>query len=240
MDAILERVFPLNASAISWEDVPWRSFEKIIISGPQRSGTTFFAAALAKHLGYIHADESMHLNLPSRRSRSAVISLRRETRFEDILDIKENVVLQRPTWSHRLHKLLDGITMAERPLASRVFVAFMARNCLDVFRSQNSLRAGDFDFDTGWTCKHGRTNEWLPYHSDPDLAAAIEDEHDMICTIKQQAYRNLQQHAMDQMGLRNAPIAYASLHSLGYFARSEDRTNLSSKQLAGFAQRSNP
>ena len=232
MDAIVERVFPLHASAISWEDVPWRSYEKIIIAGPQRSGTTFFAAALAQHLNYVHADDSMHLNLTSRRSPPVGISLSKDTHFGAILDIKERVVLQRPTWSYRVHKLLDGVTTTERALASKVFVAFMARNCLDVYRSQNRImQVGPVD--TAWTCKYGRAIEWTPYHSDPELSAAIEDEHDMICTIKQQAYRNLQRSVMDKIGIPNAPIAYASLHSLGHFVGSINRTNLKAKELPG-------
>jgi len=232
MDEIVRRVFPLSASAISWEDVPWRSFEKIIISGPQRSGTTFFAAALAKHVGYVHADENMHLNLTSRSHPGVKISLSRDTPFGILLDIQEKVVLQRPTWSHRVHKLLDGITEATRPFAaSKVFVGFVARNCLDVYRSQN--KAMQAPYDTGWTCKFGRTAEWSHYHSDPDLLAAIEDEHDMICTIKQQAYLNHQRSVMDRIGIRNAPIAFSSFHSLDNFAQSANRTNLSIKELAG-------
>jgi hypothetical protein len=41
-----------------------------------------------------------------------------------------------------------------------VFVAFLARNCLDVFRSQNKILSTDKS-DAGWTCMHGRTTEWL-------------------------------------------------------------------------------
>jgi hypothetical protein len=233
VDAMLERVFPLRASAISWEDVPWRSYSKIIISGPQRSGSTFFAAALAQHLGYVHADELARFNLTSSRSGSHLIPVTGDIPFTSLLDIKENVVFQRPRWSHKIHKLWNGITSTEHlQLASKVFVAFMARNCLDVYRSQNRIIQVE-PYDTGWTCKYGRTVEWKQYHSDPELAAAIEDEHDMICTIKQQAYRNFQRPVMNRTGIPNAPIAYSSLHSLASFTESGDRSHLAPKQLPG-------
>jgi hypothetical protein len=38
MDAIMERVFPLEASAVRWEDVPWQSFEKVIVPGLSAAG----------------------------------------------------------------------------------------------------------------------------------------------------------------------------------------------------------
>lgn len=232
MKAILERSFPLHSSAISWEDVPWRSYEKIIVSGPQRSGTTFFAAALAKHLGYVHADEFSRYNLKSRFDPQALIRLNGSSPFESILDIKANVVLQRPTWSHSVHTLLDHIREVQRPLASKVFVAFLARNCLDVFRSQNRIMQLK-NSDGGWTCEFGRTVEWKHYHNAPDLLAAIEDEHDMICTIKQQAYRNYQRSVMDKKGIANAPIAFDSFHSLRQFVPSANRSTLAPKELAG-------
>jgi len=56
-DAIFNRVFPLHSAAIPWESVNWTRYSKIVVTGPQRSGTTYFASTLAKHLGYAHHDE---------------------------------------------------------------------------------------------------------------------------------------------------------------------------------------
>ena len=35
-----DRMFPLYAEAVSWESIEWKNYSKIIVSGPQRSGTT--------------------------------------------------------------------------------------------------------------------------------------------------------------------------------------------------------
>ena len=182
---LLDRAFPLSSDAVSWESVDWKRYSKIIVSGPQRSGTTFFALALAQHLGYIHLDENDKSTKIPRSSGDSVTVNARISQMPEILGSSARVVMQRPQWSAELHEL---------PASPDVFVAFLARNCLDVYRSQNRIMSSAGD-DTGWTCKYGRTVEWQPYHKKPELHAAIESEHDMICVIKQQAHRNCQRAA---------------------------------------------
>ena len=218
---LLDRTFPLSRDAVSWESVDWKRYSKIIVSGPQRSGTTFFALALAQHLGYRHLDEN---DQSSRIPRATGGSLRVDARFSQMPSILESparVVMQRPQWSGELHEL---------PASPDIFVAFLARNCLDVYRSQNRIFSSGTE-DTGWTCKFGRTIEWQPYHTKPELRAAIGSEHDMICVIKQQAYRNYQRAELDRRGIANAPIGYSSMHSLGSFRNASDRTELDSKSV---------
>jgi len=125
-------------------------------------------------------------------------------------------------WSSLVHKFEPG---------NDVFVAFLARNCLDVFRSQNRLFQTDTN-DGGWTCKYGRTFEWLQYHKDPDLRGAIQSENDMICTIKQSAFKNFQRHAMN---VSSGAIAYSSFHIMPSFVGSKARSSmkLGSKEIAG-------
>ena len=231
---LLDRAFPLSSDAVSWESVDWKRYSKIIVSGPQRSGTTFFALALAQHLGYIHLDENdKSTKIPrwsapaaaaaSTRDRSgdSVTVNARISQMPEILGSSARVVMQRPQWSAELHEL---------PASPDVFVAFLARNCLDVYRSQNRIMSSAGD-DTGWTCKYGRTVEWQPYHKKPELHAAIESEHDMICVIKQQAYRNYQRAELDRRGIANAPVGYFSFHSLGSFRNASDRTDLGPKSV---------
>ena len=82
--------------------------------------------------------------------------------------------------------------------------------------------------DLGWTCKFGRTAEWRPYHEDPELNAAIDSEHDMICVIKQQAYKNLQRAELQRREIATAALSYASFHSLGAFHNASEREGLAS------------
>lgn len=219
--ATMRRAFPLFEDAVPWDSIRWHNYSKIIVSGPQRSGTTFFAAALSKALGYTHVDEMERLVLEQRDG--TPLHVRMNTKLRDFLKADANLVLQRPMWSAMLHKLVAS---------PHVFVAFLARNCLDVFRSQNRIMSTDLA-DTGWTCKYGRTTEWNHYHSDPDLRSIIEDEHDMICTIKQQAYRDYQRQVMDDRGIHSAPIAYSSFHTLGAYVNTSKRDrHLKPKQIA--------
>jgi hypothetical protein len=224
VEASMRRAFPLKDVAVSWESIDWTKYSKIIVSGPQRSGTAFFAQALAAHLGYRRLDEGTEANLTRRDgSPSWVQVVGHRTPLKEILESDERVVMQRPTWSYILHNL----TAAPHP--EEVFVAFLARDCLDVFRSQNRIMHGETE-DTGWTCKYGRAAEWRPYHERQELRNAIEDEHDMICTIKQQAYLNYQRHHMQ--GTATAAVSYASFASLGAFVDSSKRTRLGPKQIA--------
>jgi len=181
----------------------------------------FFSKALSKELGYKLLDESEHLSMHTGPERSGeVIKITGSTPLEDILKIHDPVVLQRPMWSHLVHKFQpDG----------SVFVAFLARNCLDVFRSQNRIFQGRAD-DRGWTCKFGRTEEWAHYHQDPELRTAFDAEHDMICTIKQQAYKRLQRVVMAARGVTTAPIAYSSFSSLRGYLEPTVRANFTAKQ----------
>ncbi|KAJ1452220.1 hypothetical protein M885DRAFT_527764 [Pelagophyceae sp. CCMP2097] len=221
-DAMMDRAFPLARTAIPWSAVDWRRHSKIIVSGPQRSGTTFFASALARHLGYKHVDEFAQVEVLGRGGASFVISV--SSGIDAMLQTDERLVLQRPQWSHTLHNLPGN--------NSEIFVAFLARNCLDVFRSQNRIMSTE-TADTGWTCKYGRRMEWLHYHTDAQLLRSIESEHDMICTIKQQAYRNYQRVEMDRKRIATAPISYKSFKTLNdTFKSSSFRSNLAPKQIA--------
>ena len=205
--AVTARVFPLAWDAVAWDSVPWRSFKKIIVTGPQKSGTTFFAKALAEHLGYIHVDETFTGAAAFNTTWKQPIDddwVRRHTSL--------NLVFQQPGWVPFLHKL---------PRSSEIFVAYVARNCLDVFRSQNKVGNGRHD-NAGWTCLFGRRIEWqrMMQQTDPKLRKAVDSERDMICTIKQQAYRNFQREEMRRRGVATAAIAYSSFRTLDSFVGS--------------------
>jgi len=220
ISAIVERTFPLHSDEVHWSSIPFRNYAKIVISGPQRSGTTFFAAALAKYLGYEHWDETRKKNVST--TTGAKLTLDGNTPIAQILAVPRRMVLQRPMMSSMIHKF---------PASPELFVGFLARNCLDVFRSQNRILNKNDNGDGGWTCRYGRTFEWKLYHRDPELRKHIDNEHDMICTIKQQVYQRYQRREMDRRGIATLPIAYSSFHNLPDFANSSQRTNFSAKHI---------
>ena len=93
----LDRFFPLHDEAISWKGVDFEKYSKIVVSGPQRSGTTYFSAALAKYLAYDHWDElrSQKVQIDSNKT----VHVRGNTNMTDILLIPRKMVLQRPAMS---------------------------------------------------------------------------------------------------------------------------------------------
>ena len=109
---------------------------------------------------------------------------------------------------------------------------FLSRNCLDVYRSQNRIMSNN-ESDRGWTCQYGRTVEWHWYHLDAELNPHFDNEHDMICTIKQQVYRRFQRAAMDRARIANVPISYQSASTMASFTPPSGRKNLKGKEVAG-------
>jgi hypothetical protein len=86
---------------------------KIIVTGPQRSGTTFTAKMLAKELGYKHIDEME-------------FSAHNEERWRDIISTEDNFVMQCPAMA----RYADDVDC---------FVVFMDRNLDDIKASQDRI-----------------------------------------------------------------------------------------------------
>ena len=93
-----------------------------------------------------------------------------------------------------------------------LLVAFMARSCLDVFRSQNKVDRQQ----GGWTCSAGRTRELRKYLNRPDLRPHF-DERDMICKVKQDVWRWLQ--APELQAAAGAAASAAASAAAGVGAR---------------------
>lgn len=92
-----------------------RYYNYIIVSGPQRSGTTYVAKELATEIKYEHIDEFKH----------------GIARFDKMLNFVENnpKVIQAPALSHMLHKITKEKTL----------VVFMMRNNSDISLSEDRI-----------------------------------------------------------------------------------------------------
>lgn len=90
-------------------------YDYIIISGPQRSGTTYVAAELSNELSYVHVDEFEH----------------GIAKFNNMLNyIKEKPkVIQAPALCSKLHKIKKEKTLA----------IFMLRNNEDIIKSEDRI-----------------------------------------------------------------------------------------------------
>lgn len=210
---LLERIFPFHDQI---EELPsiqvLKRYTHIVVSGPQRAGTTFVGEALADALGYTHLDEDMNISLT--QSQTDCNSTDERTTFEckncylPLFRSRESVVAQRPQFSHVLHELPDklGEEVCATPLQT-ILIIFMARNCLDVFRSQNKIMHQD---GGGWTCKFGRESEWRKYRDSPELKDIV-DLRDMICNIKQVAWKMFQKPFLKSRGISTLTLGYETL-----------------------------
>ena len=180
-NALLARVYPLHATAVPWQSVAFKRHPVILVTGPQRSGTTWVACALATQLGYTLYDERH----PITGGNNTLRALRHA--FSYAQSQEGGAVFQSPMATPILHEL---------PRFSGLLVVFIARNCIDVFRSQNKVnrRAG------GWTCAAGRTKELGKYlgtrpgfEQYKEELAPYFDDRDMICKVKQDVWMRYQQ-----------------------------------------------
>ena len=92
-----------------------KKYTKIIVSGPQRSGTTYFADELSKELNYNHYDEKLY-------------DVHNSNKFFELLN-SNNIVIQSPSMSSFLH-LIES---------TESLVIFMYRDDNDIFKSEDRI-----------------------------------------------------------------------------------------------------
>jgi hypothetical protein len=83
----------------------------------------------------------------------------------------------------------------------------------------------------GWTCRYGRQSEWNNYNDRQELSTLVDSMHDMICTIKQQAYLRYQMAAMKESGIDTVAVDFDSFDRLGDFKVNHSRNPHSAKDI---------
>ncbi len=229
-DSLIERVYPLHALAQPWQEVPFARYDVLLVTGPQRSGTTWAACALASSLGYTLYDERH----PITGGNDTLKALRRT--FAYLRETKTKAVIQSPMATQVLHLL---------PFFPGLLIVFIARNCLDVFMSQNKVDR----FRGGWTCTAGRTKELRKYRNRLEIRDYFDDR-EMICKIKQDVWlkhqrgeaerRRLEQPARYGSFNLSATVEFDSFRSHPLWMRRKDRKRLSVKETNCAAVRETP
>ena len=126
---------------------------------------------------------------------------------------------------------------------------FVARSCLDVFRSQNrrfgapassgsavSAAAAPLPTNPGWTCEHGRKEEWQKYYTSSELRPHF-DPADMICAIKQHAWLRYQEDALRRREIETLTLDYESLQTHPLWLEPRVRANFTSSKQTAQARR---
>jgi|ETNmetMinimDraft_25_1059894.scaffolds.fasta_scaffold11993_4 hypothetical protein len=101
-----------------------RSFERIVVSGPQRSGTNLTSQFLSQKLERRYVDE-------------LEFDFYLESHFINTLKANRRVVVQAPTMSHILH-LVD---------IPSTFVFFCVRDVCDIIKSEDNMRWSGHKFE---------------------------------------------------------------------------------------------
>jgi hypothetical protein len=101
----------------------FKNFKKIVVTGPQRSGTRIAAKMISFDLGYEMVDESM-------------FGTHYDQQFRNILRNRKNIVVHAPAMSHIAHTLDDDVA-----------VVFMIRVKEDIIQSEKRIRWPDSEND---------------------------------------------------------------------------------------------
>jgi len=100
-----------------------KKFEKIVVTGPQRSGTRIAAHMIAFDVGYGVLHEIM-------------FRAHFEEKFRNILQHSKNIVIHAPAMSHVVHTLGENVA-----------VVFMIRDREDIIKSEKRIAWPDFEND---------------------------------------------------------------------------------------------
>lgn len=94
-----------------FQTIQSKKFSKILVSGPQRSGTTFLSSVLSEDLNYKLYDELKTI--------------------DNFLKVEDESVSQAPSMSSLLHNI---------PAQNGMVVIFVSRNCNDIIASCEKLK----------------------------------------------------------------------------------------------------
>lgn len=94
----------------------WRSYEIILVTGPQRSGTRIVSRMAAADTGYTYIDENR-------------FGVRERSIFEHVLKVQTNIVVQCPTMSRWIHEYTND----------RTLIVFMIRDIDDIVASEQRV-----------------------------------------------------------------------------------------------------
>lgn len=134
--AALDWVFPLHDLTEKLPTVSQLlSYSKIIVSGPQSSGTTYVADMLASQLNYTWLDETFNVTLAHKKTNS-IFSCRGDC-WPDFLCATQRVVAQRPTKSHLIYCIQSG---RQYPPAGNAFLSCSLRGIASMSSAAKAQR----------------------------------------------------------------------------------------------------
>jgi len=130
------RLQDVELSIMKWSAIFFEKLgiNKMLVTGPQRSGTTFIAFILAQDLGWTYVDEG-------------VFDIDNKSMFEDLLGLEQSLVIQCPGMMRWIHEI--------QPTYLNTFVAVCRRD-VEKIRTSERKRGWKFAlYEKGKYCDSG-------------------------------------------------------------------------------------
>jgi len=150
---------------------------RVVVTGPQRSGTRIAARILAEELGFAWLPEE-------------VVGVDDVRALKRLLAVQDRFVIQAPGLSHMCHRLPE-IVRGECGWSSTVLVVWMDRPPAEIRASERRV---------GWTRRGHHKAELRKYQRTPEVAGfASKWRH--ICEVKRAAWDGVQKVLLRSDGI---------------------------------------
>ena len=195
--------FNIELDTVDYNEELFKGYKRIIIVGPQRSGTTFTSRALANTLNFRNVDEDE-------------FNVRDVDMFRNIME-QENIVVQAPAMTCRIQSLIGKDDL----------VVFMSRKWSDivkgVYRKNGSL--------SNWILMETMFNIEKYHFTKHDKQA--EEIFDKYCKQDGPyliAYYNMWKHYQSKLIPNCIALKYESMKSHPMWLNKDQRENFGNKQ----------
>ena len=195
--------FNIELDTVDYNEELFKGYKRIIIVGPQRSGTTFTSQALANTLNFRNVDEDE-------------FNVRDVDMFRNIMK-QENIVVQAPAMTCRIQSLIGKDDL----------VVFMSRKWSDivkgVYRKNGSL--------SNWILMETMFNIERYYFNEYDNTAGdFFDKHVNKDSYYLDAYYNMWKYYQSKLIPNCIALKYESMKSHPMWLNKDQRENFGNKQ----------
>ena len=195
--------FEVELNTVDYNESLFKGYKRIIIVGPQRSGTTFTSQALSNTLKFRNVDEGE-------------FSVRDVNMFRSIIK-QENIVVQAPAMTCRIQALVEDDDL----------VVFMSRKWSDivkgVHRKNKSL--------SNWVLMETMFNIERYYFNEYDnIAGEFFDKHVSKNSYYLNAYYNMWKHYQSKVIPNCITLKYESMKNHTMWLDKSQRKNFGYKQ----------
>ena len=196
--------FTVELDTVSYNENLFKGYKRIIIVGPQRSGTTFTSQALANTLNFKNVDEGE-------------FNVRDINMFRNVIE-QENIVVQAPGMTCKIQKLVGDDDL----------VVFMNRKWSDILKSVIRKNNGRL---SNWVLMETMFNIDRYYFNEYDnTAGEFFDKYVSKNSYYLDSYYNVWKHYQSKVIPNCITLEYESMKIHPMWLDKDQRKNFSGKQ----------